>query len=81
VQSVFYKTSEPQEIVSLVTGIQSEWRVAARGEGLTESKAEGLHSVEQEKGICVVLCSRSVAGLLLWDTDYMSTELSVLSDY
>jgi len=63
VQSVLYKASKPQEIVSLVTVIQNVGCIAERGEWMTESKAEEMHSVQQVKKICEVLCLRPMLGL------------------
>jgi len=60
VQSGLYKASEPQEIVSLVRVIQS---VGHTGEWMTDSKPEEMHSVEQAKRICEVLCLRPISGL------------------
>jgi hypothetical protein len=64
VQSPLYKASEPQEMDSLVTAIQSVWRIAERGAWTAESEgylADKLHSVEQVQRICAVLCSRLVS--------------------
>ena len=62
-QSVLYKASKLQEIVSLVTVIQSVGCIAERGEWMMESKGEEMHSVQQVKQICEVLCSRPMSGL------------------
>ena len=42
--------------------------------------AERLHSVQQVKWICEVMCSRLVSGLWAWSTECMSAELSVSSN-
>ena len=63
--------------------LQSVWRIAERGEWMTESKgdsSEELQSVEWGKRICEVLRSRPVSGLWPRSAECMSAELPVEGD-
>jgi len=66
VQSALYKASEPQEMDSHVTAIQSVWHISERGEWMAESEgnlAGELHSVERVRRsveYCVRNCVRAV---------------------
>jgi len=63
VQSALYKTSEPQELDSILTAVQSVWRVADRRQWTAVSDGDLAGELRTVKGISKVLCSRPVSVL------------------